>query len=92
MLAIFLGLKTFAREHQNIHIRAMIDLFKSPSEKRYELTIMSVRMQRFGKGTNDDLFPLAGLLNINELGHMLHPRLHNNHAITLSGGTLSSVS
>ena len=25
MLAIFLGLKTFAREHQNIHIRAMTD-------------------------------------------------------------------
>ena len=25
MLAIFIGLKTFAREHQNIHIRAMTD-------------------------------------------------------------------
>ena len=41
-----------------------------------------------------DLFPLADLLNINELGHMLRPRLRNNRAIRLSGvkETSSSVS
>ena len=50
---------------------------------------MSIRLQRIprlGKGTNDDWFPLAGLLNINELGHMLRPRLRNNRAITSSRG------
>ena len=49
---------------------------------------MSMGVQRsptLGKGTNDHLFPLASLLNINELGHMLRPRLRNNRAIILSG-------
>ena len=50
---------------------------------------MSIRVQRsprLGKGTNDDLFSLAGLLNINELGHMLLPRLRYNSATALSRG------
>ena len=72
-----------------------LDLFKPPSEKKIRVNDnMSIRVQRsprLGKGTNGDLFPLAGLLNINELGHMLHPRLRNNRTITLSRGNTTFV-
>ena len=55
---------------------------------------MSVRVwrsPRLGNGENDDLFPLAGLLNINQLGNMLRPRLCNNRAIILSWGNGASL-
>ena len=75
----------------NLHFKRLVDLFKSPyvREKVPVNDNMPIRVQRIlrlGKGTNDDLFPMAGLLNINELGHMLRPRLRNNRAITLSRG------
>ena len=59
------------------------------------MSIQIWRSSRLGNGANDDLFPLAGLLNMNELGNMLRPRLRNDHAIILRAGgkeLLSSVS
>ena len=63
--------------------------------KRYEVAIICQyersEIQDWERERDDDLFPSAGLLNINQLSDTFCPRLRNNRAIILSRGNRAFV-